>query len=310
MTDYRQHQLNNSKDVQNTSPSGGKLLRRLLAIDTSTSTLSTAILDQLQLLATKSEHGERNHSTRLVPVIQDLLQSQGIRMEDLDGIAVGVGPGSYTGVRIGVTVAKTLAWSLKLPLIGVSSLAALALSAGTGEEAQTVGTEAGTGNINWLVPLMNARRKQAYTALFTQPTETFLNEEDTIHGRPSLISPLPRNFSSLERLKEDGIHLLEDWLKMLGELLANDRPDSISFIGDIEPFSEELERFANEYEVKVSFSAAQMSAACIGQLAQYKWMQGQVEEVHQFVPNYTQLAEAEVKLKARMEAEAKTGDCI
>ncbi|WP_059051238.1 tRNA (adenosine(37)-N6)-threonylcarbamoyltransferase complex dimerization subunit type 1 TsaB [Paenibacillus senegalimassiliensis] len=101
--------------------------RRLLAFDTSTSSLAVAVLEGGRLLAERNIYAERNHSAFLVTAISDCLAEAGLGKGELSGIAVGVGPGSYTGTRIAVTTAKTLAWSLKLPVYGVSSLAALAL---------------------------------------------------------------------------------------------------------------------------------------------------------------------------------------
>ena len=78
-------------------------------------------------------------------------------MRDLNGVAVGQGPGSYTGIRIGVTVAKTFAWSLRIPLIAISSLEALAYG-WIGHSSTSIG----------IVPLMDARRGRAYTALYSK----------------------------------------------------------------------------------------------------------------------------------------------
>ncbi|WP_407944592.1 tRNA (adenosine(37)-N6)-threonylcarbamoyltransferase complex dimerization subunit type 1 TsaB [Paenibacillus rubinfantis] len=101
--------------------------QRLLALDTATSSLAVAVTEGGRVLAERNIHAERNHSAYLVTAIGDCLKAAGLAKQDLDGIAVGIGPGSYTGIRIAVTTAKTLAWSLRLPVYGVSSLAALAL---------------------------------------------------------------------------------------------------------------------------------------------------------------------------------------
>ena len=98
-----------------------------LAIDTSTSAMTVAILENGHLLGEISSHAERNHSLGLLPHIQDLLSRLGMKPRDLGSVAAGQGPGSYTGVRIAVSVAKTFAWSLGLDLIGMSSLEAMAI---------------------------------------------------------------------------------------------------------------------------------------------------------------------------------------
>src|SRR5690606_16761981 len=115
--------------------------------------------------AERHSEAERNHSIRLIPAIEELLAEAGLVPTDLDGIAVGAGPGSYTGVRIAITVAKTLAWSLQIPLVSVSTLAALALG---GKQAFAHG-----GSVPvWVVPILDARRENAYTGLYAWWEET------------------------------------------------------------------------------------------------------------------------------------------
>ncbi|MNW51821.1 tRNA threonylcarbamoyladenosine biosynthesis protein TsaB [compost metagenome] len=120
----------------------GRPLQRLLAFDTSTSSLAVAVMENGRLLAERNIHAERNHSAYLVTAIDEALSSAGIRKNELDAIAVGVGPGSYTGIRIAVTTAKTLAWALKLPVYSVSSLEALGLggwASGVAQDAAALG---------------------------------------------------------------------------------------------------------------------------------------------------------------------------
>ena len=99
----------------------------MLALDTATSSMTIAVLEDGQLIQQSSSNVERNHSLHLMPHIQKLLADLDMKAKDLKAVAVGRGPGSYTGVRIGVTAAKTFAWALGLDLIGVSSLEAMAL---------------------------------------------------------------------------------------------------------------------------------------------------------------------------------------
>src|SRR5689334_13754192 len=109
----------------------------LLAIDTSTASMSVAVMRGTELLSGITSHAERDHSLHFLPHIQELLQGLGFTPNEVDAYAVGIGPGSYTGVRIGVTVAKTLAWTLRRPVIGVSSLEALALGSVRKSESRT-----------------------------------------------------------------------------------------------------------------------------------------------------------------------------
>lgn len=100
----------------------------LLAIDTATDAVSVAVGPIDGPPTGLSVPTDRRHGEMLVPAIRDLLDATGIATHDVDGIVVGVGPGLFTGLRVGVTTAKTMARALRIPLVGVSSLAALAAS--------------------------------------------------------------------------------------------------------------------------------------------------------------------------------------
>lgn len=99
---------------------------KILAIDTSNKPLSVAVLEDDQLLVTKTTNISRNHSTTLMPIVAELLEDCHLAPEEIDRFVVAEGPGSYTGLRIGVTAAKTLASTLNKELVGVSSLKVIA----------------------------------------------------------------------------------------------------------------------------------------------------------------------------------------
>nr|MDH3162641.1 tRNA (adenosine(37)-N6)-threonylcarbamoyltransferase complex dimerization subunit type 1 TsaB [Bacillus licheniformis] len=149
----------------------------ILAIDTSNLTLGVALIKDGKVIAEHISHLKKNHSVRAMPAIDELLKECGLKPSDLTQIAVAKGPGSYTGVRIGVTIAKTLAWSLNIPVKTVSSLEVLAAN---GRFFQGL-----------ICPLFDARRGQVYTGLYQY-------RDGKLHG-----------------LEEDQNILLEDWLKKL-----------------------------------------------------------------------------------------------
>jgi len=125
---------------------------KTLAIDTSTYTLSIGLADGDSILAEQVTNVKKNHSVRVMPAIQALMNEVEIMPGDLEKIIVSNGPGSYTGVRIGVTIAKTLAWTLNIPIAAVSGLASLAASAPV---------------IDGLVcPVFDARRGRVFTGLY------------------------------------------------------------------------------------------------------------------------------------------------
>ena len=97
----------------------------ILGIDTSTMISEVTILENNQIIVDFSMNQEKTHSESLVPLIERAVESQSLKMEDIDVIGISIGPGSFTGLRIGLTVAKTLAQFLDLKIIGISTLDAL-----------------------------------------------------------------------------------------------------------------------------------------------------------------------------------------
>lgn len=123
-----------------------------LGIDTANTPLSIAIVKDGKVITEENTSAPMNHSLRAMPAIEEAFKRASLAPSDIDAIAVAEGPGSYTGVRIGVTVAKTLAWTLEKPLIGVSSLKALAMN--------------GLFFDGLICPLIDARRNHVYAGLF------------------------------------------------------------------------------------------------------------------------------------------------
>ena len=97
-----------------------------LGIETANAPLSVAIVQDGKVLAEVVQNIKLTHSVGAMPAVEELFMKVGIKPADIDAITVSEGPGSYTGVRIGVTIAKTLAWTLQKPLVGVSSVQSLA----------------------------------------------------------------------------------------------------------------------------------------------------------------------------------------
>ena len=123
---------------------------KVLAFDTSSKALSLAILEDKQVLAETTINIKKNHSITLMPAIDFLMASLDLTSKDLDRIVVAEGPGSYTGLRIAVATAKTLAHTLNIELVGMSSLLALV-------PRQQEGL---------VVPIMDARRNNVYAGFY------------------------------------------------------------------------------------------------------------------------------------------------
>ncbi|MDF2627466.1 MAG: putative glycoprotein endopeptidase [Symbiobacteriaceae bacterium] len=125
---------------------------RILALETASTVCTVAVVDGSSVIAEVSLQVPRAHSTRLMPLIAQMVEESGIAKTDLDGIAVGVGPGSFTGLRIGLATAKGLALALGKPCAGVSTLKAMAF--GTGAQ------------IGLAVPMLDAKRGEVFTAVY------------------------------------------------------------------------------------------------------------------------------------------------
>lgn len=126
---------------------------KILAIDTSNQPLSVAVLDDENLLATKTTNVSRNHSVTLMPTIQEILKGCKITVQDIDRFVVAQGPGSYTGLRIGVTAAKVLASTLNKELVGVSSLKVVAANIFPQEDCL-------------IIPYFDARNQNVFAAAY------------------------------------------------------------------------------------------------------------------------------------------------
>ena len=125
---------------------------KILAFETSAKAGSVAVLDNGTLLAENYCNTGLTHSQTLMVMAQDALKSCGLTPADVEAVAVAAGPGSFTGVRIGVAAAKGFAWGADIPCCGVSTLEAMAVSLGAYD--------------GYILPVMDARRSQVYNALF------------------------------------------------------------------------------------------------------------------------------------------------
>jgi tRNA threonylcarbamoyladenosine biosynthesis protein TsaB len=138
----------------------------VLALDTALGACQAAVLDGDRLLYEMSETMERGHQERLAPLVQEAMQAAGVSFADLDRVAVVVGPGSFTGVRVGLAFAKGLSVALGIPCVGVGSMEALAL-----------------GSAGLAAAVIDAPRGQRYLQLFRDgqalaPPEALLAEDE------------------------------------------------------------------------------------------------------------------------------------
>jgi len=130
----------------------------ILQIETATTVCSVALSNNGEVLAVKQMDQRNIHAEVITLYIEELLNTTGTKYSDLDAIAVSCGPGSYTGLRIGISTAKGLCYALEKPLIAIETLEAMATGA-------VMESELASGDI-LLCPMIDARRMEVYTAIF------------------------------------------------------------------------------------------------------------------------------------------------
>ena len=227
-----------------------------LAFETSAKAASVALTDGTKLLGESYQNTGLTHSQTLMVMAQDLLKTCGLSPKDVDAVAVAAGPGSFTGVRIGVAAAKGYAWGGELPCYGVSTLEAMARSLGVWQ--------------GYIVPAMDARRSQVYTAIF--------------HAEKGVLT----------RVEEDMAISLQE----LGEKIKN-YEESIFLVGDgaqlcYNTLLEEVPALVLPPEHRMHQRAAGVALA-----AQAMADAGDPGNGAELTPNYLRLSQAERERAAR-----------
>ncbi len=136
---------------------------RILMIETSTDNCSVALCQGTGILAERHTDAPKSQSSLLAPFVEEVLKEAGLKASECDAVAVSEGPGSYTGLRVGVSTAKGVCFGAGIPLLAVGTLRILA--------------EMGRGKADFIVPMLDARRMEVYSAIFDgktleQQTET------------------------------------------------------------------------------------------------------------------------------------------
>lgn len=219
----------------------------ILAMDTSNQLLGVAIVKDGVTLGEHVMHGHRDHSVRLLPAIEQLMKETKTTPADLDRIVVGQGPGSYTGVRISMSTAKTMAWALGIDVIGVSSLEGLAYQ--------------GELFSGYICPFFDARRGQVYTALYASNSDSFEQIEETVNP------------------------LFSDWLEQL-----RGKGERVLFLSpDIEMYRSMIMEVLGEQAVIPEAAVHYARPSVLAQIGAAR----KADDVHQIVPNYVRMTEAE-----------------
>lgn len=235
----------------------------LLAVDTTATPVSCALLQEDRVLAYDYSHGGLTHSQTLMPMIEHILKLAGVSLTQVDALAVNVGPGSFTGVRIGVSTVKGLAFAQNIPCIPVSTLEAMA------EPLRELPLE------GLICCVMDARCQQVYTATFE------------IHSDGSLTRRTPDEALAVEELKKrlenenKSVILVGDGCKMCYTMLQ----DEIALL--------------REAPSALRFQSALGTAL----VARRKLAEGSTVSAADLMPTYLRLPQAERELRARRAAE-------
>lgn len=180
----------------------------VLGIDSATKVTGAAVIDEDKLVSERFISNQRTHSVNLLPMIQQVVTDAEIDPQGLDGIAVAAGPGSFTGLRIGMAAAKTLAQVLEIPLVGINTLDALAYNL--------------AGNANLICPILDARKNEVYTAIYAWQGENLT----------TIIPPTALRIESLIMLLEKQgrpVTLLGDAVPTYGAEFVQSLGERVSF---------------------------------------------------------------------------------
>ena len=173
----------------------------ILCLETATPSCSVALVHNGEVLACEEDPKGQNHSEKITLFISAVMKKANISYEQLDAVAVSMGPGSYTGLRIGVSTAKGLCYAVSKPLIAVETLHAMAYGGFSVISSDDV-----------LIPMIDARRMEVYAAIFDKNINKIKDTEAVIIDKNS--------FSDLK--KDHHLYLFGDGADKCAELFEND----------------------------------------------------------------------------------------
>lgn len=238
---------------------------KILSLECSASPASVAIIDNGKIIGSSFVNIKLTHSQTLMPMVKSLLDAAMLSINDIDGIAISQGPGSFTGIRIGISAAKGLGFAKKLPCVGVSTLRSMAEN---------------FKDRNCIVcAVMDARCNQVYNALFN------INE------------------SGIERLCEDRA-LLCDELASEIEDLAQKIGKEIIICGDGADLFYKFASCVSQVKKAPEISRFQ-NAAAVGLAAMEDFQNGNTVSAEELLPIYLRLPQAERELKSKNTQEEK-----
>ena len=261
---------------------------RVLGIDSATLVAGMAVVDGERVIVEGFLQTRKTHSERLLPLIDFWLREAELSLSDLDGIAVTLGPGSFTGLRIGLATAKGLALGAGKPLLGIPTLDALALNL--------------TGVPGFICPILDARKSEVYTAVYVSPEPGRLIRL-TRYLAVSPVWLLDWLRQGIEPILEPGIEVIPRFRpanpeNSAGEQLVPGCAAPVNFLGDAVPVYGELIQESLGHRAKFTLAPhAGLRAAQVAFLGQEALSQGQIDDYRLLRPIYIRASEAELKWK-------------
>lgn len=202
----------------------------ILSLETSTPVCSVALHDSGKLIATQSYHLDKSHSGLLPVIIDELLRNCNVGKQKLQAIAIAGGPGSYTGLRIGASTAKGIAYSLDIPLISVPTLYSLARPFFDLQDMNSL-----------ILPMLDARRMEVYVEIYESSGKTFQETRPMIIDENSFGEYLDKRLI----IVGSGAAKCESVIKHSNRVIIPDRyPDAI-YMGDLAFQKYENKQFEN-----------------------------------------------------------------
>lgn len=231
---------------------------KILGIDSSGMVASVAIVDGDILIAEYTMNHKKTHSETLLPMIDEIMRTSEVKMEDLDAIAIASGPGSFTGLRIGAATAKGLAIAVNKPIIPVKTCEGLAFNM--------------WGADGVVCPIVDARRNQVYTGIYS------------VMG----------NIDVLMDQEPMDIHQLIEKLNSLCEGSENSAPRQVTFVGDGIPVYEKV--IWDEIKVPCKMAPASLNrqrGASIAAYGEILFKERKYINADDFAPEYLRKSQAE-----------------
>ena len=258
----------------------------ILAFETTGAQASVACIDEKGNLFAQSSEGVLNHLQNLMPMTESLLKENGIAMSDISCVAASTGPGSFTGIRIGVSSARAVAQAMNIPCISVPTLPSFSYN---------------IENYKGLVcPILDARRNQVYGGAFYVSNDSVKSNLNGGSGEPNL----NKNIGDIHEAVPGGAYDVGEYLQFLRAGIAEQGVSDILFFGDgIKVYQDKVEKWQSSSlndDIRLQFAPKDkrgQKASSVAKLALKLYNEGKQVNYENLMPVYMRKAEAERKFE-------------